>query len=114
MDDYTPNTDQIKYRYQLDVGNSPIAGRTFEEAGGEFDRWLAAHDLEVRMNEANLIAGLIAKEFPVGIELNLDGTEKPSEAAWVAGGGTAHAAVMHRYFSLYTEQDEMPGKGEPE
>jgi hypothetical protein len=44
---YTPDDDQIKYRYQLDVSNSPIAGRSFEDAGQEFDRWLAAHDTRV-------------------------------------------------------------------
>lgn len=47
MNGYTPDTDQIKYRYQLDVGNSPIAGRSFDEAGAEFDRWLTEHDAQV-------------------------------------------------------------------
>jgi hypothetical protein len=46
---YTPDADQIKYRYQLDVGNSPIAGRTFDEAGEEFDRWLANHEERIRL-----------------------------------------------------------------
>lgn len=59
MTDYTPTTDQVKYRYQLDVGNSPISGRSFDEAGLEFDRWLAAHDAEVLREAATALGETI-------------------------------------------------------
>lgn len=43
MTDYTPTTEEVRDRYMIDV-------YTFGRAA-EFDRWLAAHDAEVRANE---------------------------------------------------------------
>lgn len=41
MSNYTPSTEAIRVRYASIVPN-------FDLAAAEFDRWLAAHDAEVR------------------------------------------------------------------
>ena len=47
-DECTPDTRTVKWGYQLDAAAGAMAGRIFEEAGIEFDRWLATHDAEIR------------------------------------------------------------------
>ena len=43
MDDYTPSTEDVRESYTYFRGTIPTV-----EHGAEFDRWLAAHDAEVR------------------------------------------------------------------
>jgi hypothetical protein len=52
MAEYTPTTRDVKRKYMLVVPGSGEAERAFHygptDKGAEFDRWLAAHDREVR------------------------------------------------------------------
>ena len=43
MDDYTPSTEDVRESYTYFRGTIPTV-----EHAAEFDRWLAAHDAEVR------------------------------------------------------------------
>ena len=43
MDDYTPSTEDVRESYTYFRGTIPTV-----EHEAEFDRWLAAHDAEVR------------------------------------------------------------------
>ena len=50
-EEYTPTTDEVREtyeraRYYLD--NMPEEGDSYRAGGGEFDRWLAAHDRALR------------------------------------------------------------------
>lgn len=45
MSDYTPTTGEVRGRHNA---NAILDSRTWRMADAEFDRWLAAHDAEVR------------------------------------------------------------------
>lgn len=51
MSEYTPSTGEVRRRYAY----ARSAGNKNQSAVAEFDRWLAAHDAEVR-------AGVVAEE----------------------------------------------------
>ena len=46
MSDYTPSTGEVRRRYAYARSDKP--GHKNQSAIAEFDRWLAAHDAEVR------------------------------------------------------------------
>lgn len=51
MSEYTPTTDEVREtyeraRYYLD--DMPEEGDSYRAGGGEFDRWITAHDRELR------------------------------------------------------------------
>lgn len=46
MSDYTPTTHKVRYGYSMDIKYGDTAWEA--ERLAEFDRWLAAHDMEVR------------------------------------------------------------------
>lgn len=48
-DEYTPSTEEIREQYWVSSGDP----RRSSEAWAEFDRWLAAHDAEVRAEQAD-------------------------------------------------------------
>ncbi len=58
MTEYTPTTEELRQQYKA-LAQSRLLGVTYTSAlrarGAEFDRWLAAHDAEVR-------AGVVAEE----------------------------------------------------
>lgn len=66
MSEYTPTTDEMRAFYTAERLDGPHLGGfplpTVEQAETEFDRWLAAHDAEVR-------AGVVAEEpeWEVGV-----------------------------------------------
>jgi hypothetical protein len=50
-DEYTPTTDEVREtyeraRYYLD--DTPEEGDSYRAGGGEFDRWITAHDRALR------------------------------------------------------------------
>ena len=61
MSECTPTTDDVREtyeraRYYLD--DMPEEGDSYRAGGGEFDRWLAAHDAEIREQVAREIEAL--------------------------------------------------------
>lgn len=46
--EYTPTTEDVREAYLLAAEHFHDCGRTFAEHREQFDRWLAAHDAEVR------------------------------------------------------------------
>ena len=56
MSEYTPTTEEVR-RYYIAWG----AESGPDDAAGEFDRWLAVHDAEVRADEREKAAERIAK-----------------------------------------------------
>ena len=63
MSDFTPTTEQVRKAYvhafapQQFFG--PVAGADRAGLGGDFDRWLAAHDAELRRQMAADVAHAI-------------------------------------------------------
>ena len=62
MSENTPTTDEVREtyeraRYYLD--DMPEEGDSYRAGGGEFDRWLAAHDRELRERIAREIEVLL-------------------------------------------------------
>ena len=60
MSDYTPSTEDVRARYHL-AGVSDTAPQFLIDRGrkvyyDEFDRWLAAHDREVRASDREALA----------------------------------------------------------
>lgn len=55
-DDYTPTTEEVREQYTRE--EPPRIG-TVAERRAEFDRWLAAHDAQVRADERERIASAI-------------------------------------------------------
>ena len=74
MTDYTPTTERIREFYVRQRFQSEIyAGRPAPgiwERYAEFDRWLAAHDAEVR-------AGVVAEEPEWEYGIRADGDDEP-------------------------------------
>lgn len=50
--EFTPTTEYVKDDYQ-EAARMRL-GASYEESGAEFDRWLAAHDAEVRAEQGEL------------------------------------------------------------
>lgn len=72
MSKYTPTTDEVREtyeraRYHLD--DMPEEGDSYRAGGGEFDRWLAAHDSMVRRAHGEQIADSIRR---ISIDQALD------------------------------------------
>ena len=58
-DEYTPTTGEVQQIFWL--GDSEEA--TFAESCNRFDRWLAAHDAEVKAKYETMLAGSHAREM---------------------------------------------------
>lgn len=65
MNDYTPTTAQVREEWQYAIQDVDMDGNvviSFDEAGEQFDRWLDAHDEQVRAGERERIAVAIRTE----------------------------------------------------
>ena len=65
MSDYTPTTEEVRIKYRLSSGRQP-------GDFAEFDRWLAAHDAEVRA-EWGAEQGDYYEGFEEGVKVGRDG-----------------------------------------
>lgn len=69
MSDYTPTTDEVRAVWTTWNGYGGLINRTgpepetSEATAVEFDRWLAAHDEQVRADERERIAQAIEKRL---------------------------------------------------
>jgi hypothetical protein len=74
MSEYTPTTEEMRALYTAERLDGPhldgFPAPTIQQAEAEFDRWLAAHDADVR-------AGVVAEE-PTAHDL-LDAIYDPEE-----------------------------------
>lgn len=59
MDEYVPKTQEIREAYRYETGGDGCSVRG-DEAYPEFDRWLAAHDAQVKADALNEAADMFA------------------------------------------------------
>ena len=89
MSDYTPTADEVRNYYERGVID---AGGIREDSRGNFDRWLAAHDAEVRADEREKAAKRVAIIPPFPVEMHggtLDVIPKYNAIDAARGEGTA-------------------------
>lgn len=73
MSDYTPTTDEVRYKYvEYDMSHTDDC----TECPAEFDRWLAAHDAETEL-DALTAAELLMKQREA--EIRADEREKAAQ-----------------------------------
>ena len=95
MSEYTPTTGLIRARYCDSIAlaerepershSLSLSPEEHSENHAEFDRWLAAHDAQVRADERKRIAAAIRESIPYGYGMNPDGTEDSCAMAYVEG-----------------------------
>lgn len=87
MSDYTPTTDEVRAMY---VTGTPPHRVTIPQGNGEFDRWLAQHDAEVRTAALNAAADAVPPSTPpLGGELAISEAVRMRFQQWLraqAGG----------------------------
>ena len=109
-DPYTPTTEEVRHRFTV---RAPYGQR--ESSGQDFDRWLAAHDAQVREDAAKDMreAAAVAAESstnPAGFDHG--SLNEGSRSQWYAHGKRDSAAAIRALPIPSTGTEEVEPKFE--